>query len=75
MRTAAVAKARRLLAADTLLPGSVQIANQSIIAWTTEDLTEYIKHGDSIRIGTFVTLVDCELRPFNHMRTEIIYLL
>ena len=71
MRTAAVAKARRLLAADTLLPGSIQIANQSNIAWTTEDLTEYIKHGDSIRIGTFVTLVDCELRPFNHMRLPI----
>ena len=71
MRTAIVAKARRLLSADILLPGSVQIATQTNIAWTTDDLTGHLKNGDEIRIGTFVTVVDCISRSFNHMRLPI----
>ena len=65
VRTAIVAKARRQLNADVLLPGSVQIAYQSNIAWTDADLTSFLKDGDSLRLGTFVTKVDCANRPFN----------
>ena len=50
VRTAIVAKARRQLNADVLLPGSVQIAYQSNIAWLDADLTSFLKDGDSLRL-------------------------
>ena len=71
VRTAIVAKARRQLNADVLLPGSVQIAYQSNVAWTDTDLTSLLKNGDSLRLGTFVTKVDCVNRPFNAKRIPL----
>ena len=71
IRTAIVAKARRQLNADLLLPGSVQIAYQSNVAWTSADLTSFLKDGDSIRLGTFVTKVNCINRPFNAKRIPL----
>jgi C-terminal processing protease CtpA/Prc len=71
MVDATVAKLRRTAKADILLPGSVEIGKESDIAWTTIDLREHLEHGDTIRIGTFLTSVDSLNRAFNSRRLPL----
>jgi C-terminal processing protease CtpA/Prc len=68
---ASVAKIRRGMKADVLLPGVVEIAYETNVAWTSEDLTSHLKHGESIRIGTWTTKVDSKGRIFNSKRLPL----
>ena len=71
MIDASFAKLRRGMNADILLPGVVEIAYETNVAWTSEDLTAHLNHGDYIRIGTWQTKVDSKRRIFNKKRLPL----